>query len=246
MPRPPHASKDARDRDVELELAQDIHTLRHRKGDTGASSPVAWALSLTNKERGPKKGSILWRVSVALAKLVLAEHFYPPPVAVVPSLSALRVLELGSGTGFLACVLAPLVRAWTCTDQEHNVRLARRNVSRVAPAAQVEYEHLDWLDARPAMCATTTADDDDDYDLVLACDTIYNAPLAEPLARTITAQKCSTALVANELRDSETAQLFASSMLRHGWQLHRLILDDGYSALFELASPAFALWLATR
>ncbi|GAA5877042.1 hypothetical protein JCM16303_006144 [Sporobolomyces ruberrimus] len=73
--------------EVEVELHQSLANLRHRTGDTG---------------------SVLWRLSLHFAKYLLTSHHYPHPTLsppLLPHLSTSKILELGSGTGFLGIAL---------------------------------------------------------------------------------------------------------------------------------------------
>ncbi|GAA5958482.1 hypothetical protein JCM3765_007891 [Sporobolomyces pararoseus] len=124
--------------EVEVELHQSIDSLRNRAGDTG---------------------SVLWRLSLHLAKFLLTNHYFPNPSfpPLLPNLSASKILELGSGTGFLGIALrsifqntnlpkppsratqtlcssssSTLPRAssfhWTFSDQLENLPLVLRNL----------------------------------------------------------------------------------------------------------------------
>ncbi|BGP52867.1 Ribosomal protein lysine methyltransferase [Rhodotorula sphaerocarpa] len=100
---------------VEVDLHQSLAALRHRKGDTG---------------------SVLWRLSVHLAKYLLREHHFPDPSrpALLPSLPHSTILELGSGTGFLGIALRSLFQdangdgRWLFSDQLENLPLVVRNL----------------------------------------------------------------------------------------------------------------------
>ncbi|GAA5847042.1 hypothetical protein JCM5353_005757, partial [Sporobolomyces roseus] len=120
--------------EVEVEVHQSLDNLRNRKGDTG---------------------SVLWRLSLHLAKYLLRSHIYPhsshPPL--LPNLSTSTILELGSGTGYLGLALRSIFSStttrvppnstsrssstfspptipfeWTFSDQLENLSLVLRNL----------------------------------------------------------------------------------------------------------------------
>ncbi|KAG8735156.1 hypothetical protein FRC12_018199, partial [Ceratobasidium sp. 428] len=111
---------------IEIEVSQDVTSLRSRKGDTG---------------------SVVWRASVHLARLLLQHYFFPllPPDAPLLNpalLASAHILELGSGTGVLGCALPPLFSTGriTLTDLPELVPLLRKN----AKSDKVSVEALDW------------------------------------------------------------------------------------------------------
>ncbi|GAA5980732.1 hypothetical protein JCM10908_001756 [Rhodotorula pacifica] len=113
------AARRKGDLTVEVELHQSLDALRHRKGDTG---------------------SVLWRLSLHLAKYLLRSHHFPhashPPL--LPALASSTILELGSGTGFLGIALRDVVLnpnpqsetggRWLFSDQLVNLPLVVRNL----------------------------------------------------------------------------------------------------------------------
>ncbi|GAA6052644.1 hypothetical protein RTBOTA2_000342 [Rhodotorula toruloides] len=105
---------------VEVEVHQSLGDLRNRKGDTG---------------------SVLWRISLHLARFLLQQHHFPHPShpPLLPSLSSSTILELGSGTGFLGSALRDIYSPakgkrgekggrWIFSDQLANLPLVVRNL----------------------------------------------------------------------------------------------------------------------
>ncbi|GAA6050452.1 hypothetical protein JCM3770_002603 [Rhodotorula araucariae] len=135
---------------VDVVVHQALDALRHRKGDTG---------------------SVLWRVSLYLARYLLQSHHFPSPShpPLLPSLRTSTVLELGSGTGFLGIALRSIwgeSGRWIFTDQLANLPLVVRNLRANAllppdphgsatgkrgapsprpPPPNVDVVELDWL-----------------------------------------------------------------------------------------------------
>ncbi|KAF8524207.1 hypothetical protein JB92DRAFT_1472256 [Gautieria morchelliformis] len=113
---------------LEIQLFQDVTGLRSRKGDTG---------------------SVLWRASVQLARLLLSQ-LPSSATALLPSnsLSSCRILELGSGTGLLGIVLAPLVGHYTATDLPSLIPLIRKNMEHnLSPIQHSKFtiDDIDWI-----------------------------------------------------------------------------------------------------
>ncbi|KAG9309478.1 hypothetical protein JVU11DRAFT_10449 [Chiua virens] len=200
--QPTKQAKHSRKRDtdgslmrvVEVEIAQDPTALRSRNGDTG---------------------SVVWRASTQLAKVLLQHYFFPPqpelPLLNRERLAESHCLELGAGTGLLGLVLAGLVRTCTITDVEPLLPLIRKNVSLNSTERQdrplgnsrsnVTVDELDWLvlaslplgttrarycpSPKAGMAAETACNERIAWDLVLAVDCIYNPSLLPALVDTI-------------------------------------------------------------
>ncbi|KAF8587886.1 hypothetical protein K439DRAFT_1652164 [Ramaria rubella] len=112
---------------VEAQLFQDTTALRSRKGDTG---------------------SVLWRASVHLARLLLSQIHADHPLLSADYLSTSHVIELGAGTGLLSILLAPYVAHYTATDLPSLLPLIRKNqIHNLVPLllAKVSIDDLDWI-----------------------------------------------------------------------------------------------------
>lgn len=119
--------------------------------------------------------------SLHLGRHLLSQHHFPPPIPLFDrtKLATSRILELGSGTGVLASLLAPLCDEFVASDRYENLRLLQRNLELNRPAREgkaVTIEEIDWKD-RGKVQST--------YDLVLAVDCIYNEDLVQPLVSTL-------------------------------------------------------------
>ncbi|EEY14846.1 conserved hypothetical protein [Verticillium alfalfae VaMs.102] len=169
---------------------------------------------LASSRAGGTTGAVLWKITPLFAAFLSSPDcpFLPPaPTGAASSSSDTAVLELGCGisalTG-LAC--GPRVGRYVLTDQPYVARLVQRNLDanerarapaparrgakgrasasslQPAPAPtghDVFFEPLDWeLDeVTPAL---TRSDEVRSFDLVVACDCIYNDALVEPLVQT--------------------------------------------------------------
>jgi len=204
---------------IDLELAQDLRSLRDTAGDTA---------------------SVVWRASYLLCQLVLAQH---GSATALLDLREASVVELGSGTGLSACALAPLCGSYIATDQPAALPLLRANILSNASAFPQSFSsaatvvELDWTEP---MTPTAHAPD-----LVLAIDCLFNPSLAVPLFDAIEATTAPVALVLSELRDQAVMHDFLSAWLAsERWSISRLLpeaLGDG-----ELGQGRYVAWIGRR
>ncbi|KAH7335274.1 putative methyltransferase-domain-containing protein [Rhizoctonia solani] len=218
-----NSKSERAEKTIEIEVFQDITGLRSRKGDTG---------------------SVVWRASVHLAKLLLQQYYFPPqpPHSAILNperLANSRIVELGSGTGVLGCALLPLLSGAghiTLTDLPELTPLLRKN----AKSARVSVEPLDWTwQILPEFAA----------DLVLCVDCIYNTALVRPLVRVLGTLDAPI-LVVIELRDEDVVREFLNEWLE--WRPHtgNKVSEYGGFQVWRLAdhllSPRFAAWLGWK
>lgn len=83
-------------------------------------------------------GSRVWDTAVAVAK------YFEQPVCSA-ALKGCRVLELGSGTGVLGCVLAALGARVTCTDQKGLVEHMQRTITANQLQDRCSAAALNWM-----------------------------------------------------------------------------------------------------
>ncbi|KAG8721839.1 hypothetical protein FRC08_009640 [Ceratobasidium sp. 394] len=215
-----HRASKTYEKIVEIEIYQDVTSLRSRKGDTG---------------------SVVWRASVHLARLLLQHHFFPPlppqsPLLNPTLLASAHILELGSGTGILGCALPPLLSTGhiTLTDIPELVPLLRKN----AKSDKVSVEALDWTwPILPAFSA----------DLVLCVDCIYNTALVRPLIRVLSTLDAPV-LVLIELRDEDVVRAFLEEWLN--WEATSVGPDKKKFQVWRVADglldPHFAAWVGWK
>ncbi|CAE7168971.1 unnamed protein product [Rhizoctonia solani] len=218
-----NSKSEQAEKTIEIEIFQDVTGLRSRKGDTG---------------------SVVWRASVHLAKLLLQQYYFPPH----PPHSALfnpnrlansRIVELGSGTGVLGRALLPLLSDnghITLTDLPELTPLLRKN----AKSDKVSVEPLDWTwQILPKLTA----------DLVLCVDCIYNTALVRPLVRVLGTFDAPV-LVVIELRDEDVVREFLREWLE--WRPHTgsQVPEGGGFQVWRLAdhllSSRFVAWLGWK
>ncbi|KAI1386300.1 uncharacterized protein F4822DRAFT_431171 [Hypoxylon trugodes] len=185
---------------------------------------------------GSTTGAVVWKITPLVADWLAASGNPLWTSNILSSSSA--VLELGCGiSGLVGLVLAPSVGRYTLTDQSYVARLVEKNIdensplrnskqtgttsqkrkgksSNVQAKANLQFLPLDWeLDeVTPAL---TGSDQVKSFDLVIACDCIYNDALIQPLVQTCAdacklrsidkndAERPTVCLVAQQLRDPE-------------------------------------------
>jgi len=213
---------------VEVALTQDTTALRSRKGDTG---------------------SVLWRLSVCFAQVILQHYHFDHQDALFDraALSGAHVLELGAGTGLLSIVLSPLVRRYTATDIAELIPLIRKNISLNIPRSHVSnitVEELDWVrlkDTLPARRSRLFAYPT--IDLLLVVDCIYHPNLLLPLVETInhlTVREKTVVVVAVELRAEDVVREFLELLTgsEKGWEI--------WSVGEHLLDAAYAIWVGWK
>ncbi|EPQ31526.1 uncharacterized protein PFL1_00859 [Pseudozyma flocculosa PF-1] len=221
-----------------VELSQDVTSLRSSKGNTG---------------------SVVWRSTLHLALAIRQGRLFH-----LDRLRHATVLELGSGTGALAAMLASRVHKWVATDQDELVPLIRRNLGRTTAAANAEACALDWFDfLRPPSTAfrdrnlerilsrfdQPNADGGgggggERYpDLILCADCVYNPSLFDALTATLAAltrPRHTVVVVVAEMRTDEGISDFLhawrASLPDGGWRI--LSLEDRLAKGFVV----FAAW----
>ena len=141
-------------------------------------------LTLKQQDDAQDVGSCVWTAAIAFSKFL--EHHYGN------SLQGRRCIELGSGTGLVGITAAALGAEVVLTDLEHIVARLRENVSLnsspmdgdadgwrcTAAGGRVRADELMWghTDLQQFLPP---------YDIVLACEVIYEADLVGPLLQTL-------------------------------------------------------------
>ncbi|KAF3061528.1 Diaminohydroxyphosphoribosylamino-pyrimidine deaminase [Daldinia childiae] len=222
---------------------------------------------------GSTTGAVVWKITPLIADWLVASD---NPLWTSNILSSCSdVLELGCGiSGLVGLVLAPLVAKYTLTDQSYVARLVEKNIaensplgnpkqtkttsqkrkgkpSAVYPKAELRFVPLDWeLDeVTPSL---TGSDKVKSFDLVIACDCIYNDTLIQPLVQTCadvcrlrasdksSTDKSTVCLVAQQLRDPEIFESWIKEFNRYfqTWRIPNNALTE------ELRSnPGFVVHL---
>ncbi|KAI0161620.1 hypothetical protein GGR52DRAFT_131163 [Hypoxylon sp. FL1284] len=220
---------------------------------------------------GSTTGAVVWKITPLVADWLAAPDNFLWTTSVLSSSSA--VLELGCGiSGLVALVLGPSVARYTLTDQPYVAKLVEKNIgenahllnlkqpgnasqkrkgrsSAAQSKADIRFAPLDWeLDE---VTHSLTGDGSaNGFNVVVACDCVYNEALVKPLVRTC-ADACrlgrsddsgadmpAVCLVAQQLRDAEVFESWIHEFRRY-FRVWR-VPDDALSK--ELRSnPGFVV-----
>ena len=183
---------------------------------------------------------VLWKITPLFASWLATETNVLFRNGILNHSSA--VLELGCGISPLnALALSSSVARYVLTDQSYVQKLVRRNIednvttqglkvdSKVSRGrksvtrnpllsqADITFETLDWeQDMVVSLC-----DDVKTFDIVLACDCIYNYALVDPLVQTcaaacklrMDARNPCVCIIAQQLRSDDVFQAWLNAML---------------------------------
>ncbi|TLD27316.1 hypothetical protein PspLS_04787 [Pyricularia sp. CBS 133598] len=154
---------------------------------------------LSSTRSGGTTGAVVWKVTPLFAEWISTPDNILASAGVISQTSS--VLELGCGTSaVVGLVLAPSVASFTMTDQSYVARLVEQNIqennsslkskavkgrrAKSAPQQQaLRFTPLDW-ETDQVTASLTGSPQVKSFDLVIACDCIYNESLIDPLAQT--------------------------------------------------------------
>ncbi|KAI1805254.1 hypothetical protein F4811DRAFT_516441 [Daldinia bambusicola] len=222
---------------------------------------------------GSTTGAVVWKITPLVADWLAASDNPLWTSGILSSSS--DVLELGCGiSGLVGLVLAPLVARYTLTDQSYVAKLVEKNIeenspsinpkqvkatsqkrkakpSAASPRAELRFVPLDWeLDeVTPSLTGT---DKTKSFDLVVACDCIYNDTLIQPLVQTCAdvcrlrrsdengADRPAVCLVAQQLRDPEIFEAWITEFNKYfrTWRIPDNALSEGLQS-----NPGFVVHL---
>ena len=162
------------------------------------------AILSSNRSEGTT-GAVLWRVSPLFADWISSPENFLFSHSILRSDSL--VLELGCGIGgIVGLALAPQIRRYIATDQEHLLKVLKQNISHNStnykPAKplkrsrqltsqmnhqlrspKIEAVALDWelsaISSLPDLLGGSST-----VDVLIGCDCIYNEALIDPFVRT--------------------------------------------------------------
>ncbi|KAI0014298.1 hypothetical protein F4779DRAFT_4291 [Xylariaceae sp. FL0662B] len=208
---------------------------------------------------GSTTGAVVWKITPLIADwLAVPENLLWASGALLPSSS---VLELGCGiSGLLGSVLAPLVACYTLTDQPYVARLVDKNIEENAVAMEQKpstapkrkskvsavqrrikprFMPLDW-ELDEVTSSLTGSETIKSFDIVVACDCIYNDALINPLVQTCVdacklrladedaANKPTVCLVAQQLRNPDIFDAWIKEFNKHfrTWRVPESALSE--------------------
>ncbi|KAI1853200.1 hypothetical protein JX265_011481 [Neoarthrinium moseri] len=203
---------------------------------------------LSSNRAGGTTGAVLWKVTPMFAEWIASPR---NPLWKIGALGpSSNVIELGCGiSGLTGLVLAPSVSRYVLTDQpyvskfvESNLAENMSNMSSSAPGTRrkrktpaapsskdnLRFASLDW-ELDEVTSDLTGSDDAKSFDVVVACDCIYNDALIRPLVETCvdvcklrgsdsatqSPQTPAICIVAQQLRDPEIFEGWMKEFHKH-------------------------------
>jgi len=208
------------------------------------------------------KFSVVWKITPLIAAWLSSSSNFLFRHEVLSSEST--ILELGCGiSGIIGLAVAPRVRAYVVTDQDYVMKLLKLNISENQPdtassskgrksaakpknvasastkASNIVAQPLDW-ETDQVTPSFTGSDSSQSFDVVVACDCIYNDALIAPLVQTCVdacklrasdAEKSepTVCLVAQQLRSDEVFEAWLKAFHEHFrvWRVPDEQLSDG-------------------
>ncbi|CZR62531.1 uncharacterized protein PAC_12428 [Phialocephala subalpina] len=200
---------------------------------------------LSSNRGGGTTGAVVWKITPLFASWITTSSNLLFKHGILQSSST--VLELGCGiSGIIGLALGPLVGSYTLTDQDYVSKLLNQNLeenrqethssgsrgrkSNVKPrrgAAKEEptsgtgnilHKTLDW--EADEVTPSLTGGEKRSFDVVIACDCIYNDALINPLVQT-SIDACKLRIVDEMGSESPTicivAQQLRSAEVFEGW-----------------------------
>ncbi|RYP37242.1 hypothetical protein DL767_003061 [Monosporascus sp. MG133] len=213
---------------------------------------------------------VVWKITPLVAEYLAGSGNILRSSGVLSSSSG--VLELGCGiSGLVGLAVAPTVERYVLTDQPYVARLVEKNINenlavlslkpsnstsqkrkgRIPagqPRASLRFAPLDW--EKDEVTARLTGDDAKrSFDVVLACDCVYNEALIQPLVQTcvdVCRLRASDAdaggpavcVVAQQLRDPDVLEGWIKEFHKH-FQTWR-IPEEALSEALRL-NPGFVI-----
>ncbi|ORY65260.1 uncharacterized protein BCR38DRAFT_457462 [Pseudomassariella vexata] len=190
---------------------------------------------LSSKRAGGTTGAVLWKITPMFSEWIVSPE---NPLWKTGALnSSSSVIELGCGiSGLVGLVLASTISRYVLTDQPYVSKLVESNLKEnevksrpsasasrrkgrtaaVPPKSNLTFTPLDW-ELDEVTSNLTGAVDVKSFDVIIACDCIYNDALIQPLVQTCmaccrlrvsddgaqTTSQPAICIVAQQLRDPE-------------------------------------------
>ncbi|KAK6202156.1 Ribosomal protein lysine methyltransferase [Pestalotiopsis sp. IQ-011] len=155
---------------------------------------------LSSNRAGGTTGAVLWKITPMFAEWFTSPNNPLWKTAILTSNSA--VLELGCGiSGLTGLALAPSISKYVLSDQSYVSKFVESNLAEnasrgsstgsrrkgknasAAPKTDLGFTPLDW-ELDEVTSDLTGSDSVKSFDVVIACDCIYNDALIQPLVQT--------------------------------------------------------------
>lgn len=248
------------DRDLTIHQSPTILSSNRGGGTTGAGTPPSALLASTANRVYP----VVWKITPLFASWISSPSNVLFQQDVLNSKSL--VLELGCGiSGIIGLALSQMVESFVLTDQDYVMKLLNQNLDENRPSAasttkgrkssakskrgsahtsqatdvgNVIAKCLDWEtdEVTPSLTGSELIDS---FDVVIACDCIYNDALINPLVQTCVDAcklrgdgpegKPTVCIVAQQLRSAEVFEdwLKAFHKMFSTWRIPDEKLIDG-------------------
>ncbi|EPE31329.1 S-adenosyl-L-methionine-dependent methyltransferase [Glarea lozoyensis ATCC 20868] len=158
---------------------------------------------LSSNRDGGTTGAVVWKVTPLFASWISASSNILFQHKIIDANST--VLELGCGiSGIIGLTLGPHVSEYVLTDQQYVSKLLNQNLEEnrisssstmpksrsnkakkqnTAPTTNIHFKTLDW-ETDEVTSSLSKSENHHGFDVVIACDCIYNDMLIKPLVQT--------------------------------------------------------------
>ena len=183
---------------------------------------------LVSQRKTGTTGAVLWKITPLVANWLATSPTVLQDAQILAADSV--VVELGCGiSGLIGIVLAPMVKRYVLTDQAYVAKKVDENITanivkskrgNLATRRPI-FVDLDW-ETDNASRQALGFDSDEEVDLLIACDCIYNEHLIRPLVQTMAdvchlrnegSSKSTAVLIAQQLRSEEIFESFLDALL---------------------------------
>ncbi|KAH7383678.1 hypothetical protein BKA64DRAFT_712552 [Cadophora sp. MPI-SDFR-AT-0126] len=219
---------------------------------------------LSSNRGGGTTGAVVWKITPLFARWITSTSFLFK-LGILDSKS--NVLELGCGiSGIIGLSLGPLIDSYVLTDQDYVMKLLNQNLTQnrqgtstaskgrkssskpkrgsastnsLQTVSNITARPLDW-ETDEVTPSLTGSDSNKSFDVVIACDCIYNDALIRPLVQTCVdacklrvtddpAKSPTVCIVAQQLRSSEVFEGWLKEFHKafQVWRLPDKDLIDG-------------------
>ncbi|KAH8590534.1 hypothetical protein B0O99DRAFT_521205 [Bisporella sp. PMI_857] len=217
---------------------------------------------LASNRDGGTTGAVVWKITPLVAAWLASSLNLIFRSGILNSDST--ILELGCGiSGIIGLAVAPYIKTYVLTDQDYVMKLLKQNISenqhekpsskgrksaakskKSAPSStkgssNIIAQPLDW-ETDEITPSLTGSNSEQSFDLVLACDCIYNDALINPLVQTCVSacklrrsdslgKQPALCVVAQQLRSAEVFESWLREFYRHFrvWRVPDEELNDG-------------------
>jgi Lysine methyltransferase len=204
-------------------------------GTTGAGMTITASLHLLRGRESTNFALVVWKITPLFASWITSPENLLFRYNVLSS--ATSILELGSGvSGIIGLALGPYIQQYTLTDQEYVMKYLSQNLLENASGlnspviknrksksksmiplaidrmkSNIIAKPLDW--ETDEVSALVSRDSRKSFDILLACDCIYNEALISPLVQTCV-DACQLRRVQSEHLEAEPTLCIIAQQLR--------------------------------